>query len=384
MIKITDKSKCCGCNACYNICPKKCIEMKKDIEGFIYPWINKMNCIKCNFCEKVCPIINKKINVCSLKKTYAVKNINEVERKNSSSGGVFISLAKYVIKNKGVVYGVGFDEFKNVVHKRVYKIKDLLELQGSKYVQSNIDNIYKQIKRDLKENLLVLFVGTPCQINGLRNFIGKDYKNLILIDFICHGVSSPLVWKRYCKELESIFKSKIVSINFRNKETGWKSFSIKCIFENNNIYINKASDDLFMKGFLRNLYLRPSCYNCNFKQIDRSSDITLGDFWGIEYILPEFYDKLGVSLVILHSDKGKIIFDAVKNEFVFNEVNWEQSIKYNLSAIESVKINKNRKNFFVDFYENKLSLYELIIKYTKEKISIRKKLKLKIINLLKR
>ena len=383
MIKIIDKSKCCGCSACYAICPKKCIEMKKDVEGFVYPLINKMTCIECNLCEKVCPIINKTKNTQYLRKAYAVKNINKTERKNSSSGGMFISLAKYIIKNKGIVYGVGFDEVKNVVHKRVSKIEDLSDLQGSKYIQSHIGDVYKKIKKDLENDLLVLFVGTPCQINGLRNYICRDYKNLILIDFICHGVSSPLVWREYCNGLEKIFRSKIDSISFRNKDINWENYSLKVIFKNNDIYTNKANDDLFMKGFLKNLYLRLSCYNCNFKQIDRVSDITLGDFWGVKNILLKFYDELGVSLIIIHSNKGKAIVDAIKNELIFDKINLLQSIKYNLSAIESAKANKNRKKFFDDFYEDKLNLNDLIVKYTKERISIGKKIKLKIKNLLK-
>ena len=278
MIEIKSKEDCCGCYACYNICPKQCITMKTDNEGFWYPKIDKNKCINCNLCEKVCPIINPVKRVDSKKIAYASMNKDEQVRMKSSSGGIFSILAEYIIKNNGVVYGAGFDEDFNIKHKRILYSTDLDLLRGSKYVQSSIGDIYKQVKNDLENNNPVLFTGTPCQVEGLRSYLRKEYVNLITMDFICHGVPSPLVWEKYLKKMKKSKQENIKNIYFRNKDIGWKLFSLKIIFDKR-IYSNDLNNDLFMKGFLQDVYLRPSCYNCKFKKINRISDITVADFF---------------------------------------------------------------------------------------------------------
>ena len=227
MIKIKAKEDCCGCYACYNICPKECITMESDNEGFWYPKIDKDKCINCNLCEKVCPIINKPNSSLYEKKSYAVFNKNEKIRLESSSGGIFSLLAEYVINNHGNVYGAVFDEDFNVKHVKINILQDINLLRGSKYVQSRINDIFKSIKFDLKNNKIVLFTGTPCQIAGLQSFLQKKYDNLILMDIVCHGVPSPLVWQQYINELKQNYKQNIKSIYFRDKSTGWKTYSVK-------------------------------------------------------------------------------------------------------------------------------------------------------------
>lgn len=380
MIEIKNKEDCCGCYACYNICPKQCITMKIDDEGFWYPDIDKNKCINCNLCEKVCPIINPVKRADSKKIAYAGMNKDEQIRIKSSSGGIFSILAEYIIKNNGVVYGAGFDEDFNIKHKRILYNTDLDLLRGSKYVQSSIGDIYKQVKNDLESNMLVLFTGTPCQVEGLRSYLKKEYANLITMDFICHGVPSPLVWKKYLEEIKKSKQENIKNIYFRNKDIGWKVFSLKIIFDEK-IYSNNLNNDLFMKGFLQDVYLRPSCYSCKFKKINRISDITVADFWGIENILPKMDDDKGTSLIVVHSEKGKQLFDKLSEKMILNEVDLNEAIKYNPSMISSVKYNEKRNSFFAELNSGKI-LTDLIRKYTK--ISFEKQAKNKIKSIIKR
>lgn len=380
MIEIKSKEDCCGCYACYNICPKQCITMKIDNEGFWYPNIDKNECINCNLCEKVCPIINPVKRVDSKKIAYASMNKDEQVRMKSSSGGIFSILAEYIIKNNGVVYGAGFDEDFNIKHKRILYSTDLDLLRGSKYVQSSIGDIYKQVKNDLENNNPVLFTGTPCQVEGLRSYLRKEYVNLITMDFICHGVPSPLVWEKYLKKMKKSKQENIKNIYFRNKDIGWKLFSLKIIFDKR-IYSNDLNNDLFMKGFLQDVYLRPSCYNCKFKKINRISDITVADFWGIGNILPKMDDDKGTSLIVIHSEKGKQLFDKLSEKMILNEVNLNEAIKYNPSMISSVKYNEKRNEFFLDLNSGE-NLTNLIRKYTK--ISFGKRVKNKIKSIIKK
>lgn len=377
MVEIKIKKDCCGCYACYNICPKQCITMKMDNEGFMYPNIDKNKCINCNLCEKVCPIINPSKRVDSKKISYAGMNKDDQVRKKSSSGGIFSILAEYIIKNNGIVYGASFDEKFNVKHKRILYSKDLDLLRGSKYVQSSIGNVYQQVKNDLESEKQVLFTGTPCQVEGLKSYLGKEYINLITMDFICHGVPSPLVWKKYLEKMKNLMQENIKNIYFRNKDIGWYLFSLKIIFDKKR-YINTVNDDLFMRGFLQDVYLRPSCYSCKFKKINRISDITVADFWGIENILPKMADDKGTSLIVIHSEKGKLLFDKLNENMILNEVNLNEAIKFNTSMVASVKYNEKRKDFFVELNSGE-DLINLIKKYTKVTLKRRIKNKLKLI-----
>lgn len=340
MIEISDKHNCCGCEACVQACPRHCISFEEDNEGFLYPQVDKINCIDCGLCEKVCPILTKN-NIRKPIGVYAAINPNLEERLNSSSGGIFSLLARTVILKGGIVFGAAFDEEWNVHHIAIEREEELHFLQGSKYVQSRIEKTYQEVKQNLNEGRLVLFSGTSCQVAGLRLYLRKGYKNLLTVDVVCHGVPSPKVWNSYLKSIgrlksnvneESLNmltlneKPYIESISFRDKHNGWKKFGLavqyssdqgefndKALSPIKEKYILRESlhKNLYLQGFLKNIYLRPSCHRCKVRNGKSGSDIALGDFWGIQNILPEIDDDKGVSLVITYSEKGDNIIKTL-------------------------------------------------------------------------
>lgn len=347
MIKIKNKELCSGCHSCFNVCPQQCIKMTADFEGFLYPVIDMENCIDCGLCEKACPIING-YNGAAKGKAYACINKDEVIRINSSSGGIFTLIATEILKTGGIVFGAAFDEELNVHHIEVDSRKDLNLLRGSKYLQSRIGDTYKKVENYLKENRSVLFSGTPCQISGLKSYLKKDYDNLILQDIICHGVPSIYVWQQYLKFRKKTAEQDVdrnILPSFRLKDNGWKNYLLSINFVGEKEYKCIASQDIYIKAFLNNLSLRPSCYACHSKSIVRESDITLADFWGIENVLPEMFDDKGTSLVLVNSEKGRLLFENVADKMICKEVNIDDAIKYNPSAIKSVNRPKNRDKF---------------------------------------
>lgn len=364
MIQIHEKQDCTGCYACYNICPQKCISIQSDREGFWYPIVYEKLCIKCGLCKKICPILHKKESLNTDPETYACINKKENIRKKSSSGGMFTVFAEYVLERGGIVFGAGFDENFNVVHSWVEDKENLDKFRGSKYVQSKIGSTYEEAQAFLRQGRLVLFTGTPCQISGLKAYLGREYEDLLCVDIICHGVPSPLVWIKYV-EFQRDSRKKIRQIDFRSKHEGWKMFSMHFYFDDNSEYRQNVMKDLYMKGFLENLYLRPSCYSCKFKTINRQSDITIADFWGINNILPEMDDDKGTSLVILHSQKGKEIFAKTKQGIVYKGVDFEQAIQCNSAMIQSVEENIKRQCFFNAINDEDKSVAELIDQYTR-------------------
>lgn len=361
MININDKISCCGCYACFNSCPQKCISMQSDDEGFWYPKVKIEECTDCGLCEKVCPILFKN-TVHSLPLAYACINKDVRIRRHSSSGGMFTLLAENVINNSGVVFGAGFDGAFNVIHSWTDNADDLIKFRGSKYVQSCIGNTYKQAEDLLKQGRQVLFSGTPCQIAGLKSYLGKDYENLICLDIICHGVPSPSVWEKYRSKIAN--NRGLKAISFRDKTYGWKNFSLRFTFNNDDGHIKDLSNDEFIQGFLQVLYLRPSCYKCNFKTIKRQSDVTLADFWGIENVIPSFDDDRGTSLILVNSQKGKIIFSSVVDKMDYEKVDIGQTLLYNSSAVKSVDYNPKRDKFFQEL-SGTADINQLIAKYTK-------------------
>jgi coenzyme F420-reducing hydrogenase beta subunit len=369
MIEIKNKDMCSGCSACMNSCPQNAIEMVEDEKGFKYPKVNKEKCINCGLCEKVCPILNID-NITRKPKAYAVINKNDIVRKNSSSGGVFYVIAEYILKNNGVVFGAAFsDDFKSVLHMKIDDINCLGKLMTSKYIQSEIGNTYKECKEELDYGKKVLFTGTPCQIEGLLKFLHKSYDNLFTQDIICHGVPSPKVWRTY---LESLMKKEIRSINFRDKTNGWENFNIKI-----DDYITSHNIDPYMKSFLSNYTIRDSCYNCKFKKINRLSDITLGDFWGIDNIDKTMNDNNGTSLVIINSNKAMELLNAITQNCIVKEVDFNESIKYNSAFYESARKPKLRDDFINKL--NPTNFKKVVKKYTKKRLFIRIISKLKVI-----
>lgn len=364
MIDIQDKSKCCGCHACYNICPKNAIIMESDKKGFKYPVVIKEKCINCGLCEKVCPMLKDKVDDRDMDFpiAYACKNKNEEIRLKSSSGGVFTLIAKSILDMNGVVFGVGFDEKYNVVHSYITNEAEISRFRGSKYVQSTIGYMYKKVKEFLDEGKYVLFTGTPCQIEGLKTYLINEYDKLYTQDIICHGVPSPKVWNKYINEMNQKYDGNIKEINFRKKDnTGWNLYQLSMKYDNNE-YLQIHKNDPYMQAFLRDASLRDSCYNCEFKKKNRISDITLADFWGIKNIKPELDDDKGTSLVIVNSEKGKELMNKIKNSVEVGKVNFEEAIKYNPSMLNSVQMPSGREKFFENL-DKDICLSELVNKY---------------------
>lgn len=371
-VLVSEKALCCGCSACYDICPKSAISMVEDSEGFLYPTINKDKCVNCGLCEKVCPTQNKQ-NSQSLMKAFAAYNTDQEIRLQSSSGGLFTLFAESILGNNGVVYGAAFDDNFEVEHIRITNVENLNLLRGSKYVQSKLDGIFKLCKNDLEINKYVLFTGTPCQVAALKSYLKKDYVNLFCMDIICHGVPSRMVWRQYLEYRVNFAKSKIAQIAFRLKNEGWKQYAVKFTFANSTAYCQKFQDDVFMNGFLKDLYLRPSCYNCQFKTKERVSDFTVADFWGIDKIHPEWDDDKGMTLLIVHSLKGNDLVESVKEKLFLKDVNLDEAISYNSSMTKSVAMNKKREAFFKENI-NANNIEKIIGRYIKAHYSLRKRL----------
>ncbi len=345
MIRIKNKSKCSGCHACVNACPKQCILMHTDDEGFLYPVVDRSKCIGCGLCKKACHILNPLVSKNS-PKAYACYNTDENIRASSSSGGMFTLFAENILELGGIVFGAAFDENLEIKHISIDNKENLYKLRGSKYMQSIIGDTYKQTKEILESGRPVLFSGTPCQISGLLSYLGKTYDNLYTQDIICHGVPSSRLWKMYLKHLEKLHKSYIDTKNhpsFRSKHLGWFNYSVKVTFEKNIEYTESHKNDLFMRIYLSNILLRPSCYKCGCKSLSRNSDITLADFWGIDKIMPDMFDDKGTSLIFINTEKGRLLFNKVKEFSVYKETNIDAAVKYNPSAYSSVPFSFKRK-----------------------------------------
>lgn len=359
---ITSKFKCTGCMACVNSCPNDAIELIKNEEGFLYTKINKEKCTKCGLCKTICPA-NIFYNVKSDNpEFYAAFNVNEEDRKNSSSGGIVSLIAKNVLSKHGVVYGAGF-ESKVLKHIRIEKEDDLYKIMGSKYLQSEIGDILKKLKQDLDNDKQVLFTGTPCQIEGLKSYLNREYENLICVSIICHGVPSPEVFKRYLEEKERRENKQIKNVKFRNKSFGWHNYCIA--YENEKVEdIVPFTDDTYMNGFLSNYILRESCYNCQMRFNKKSrSDIILGDYWGIENVFPEMDDDKGISAVIINSKIGKNIFEEIKEKTEYKSTTLEDILKANPCLVSSAKYTKYRDQFFELIKTNEIETAIQALKY---------------------
>ena len=312
-----NKEDCCGCSACMNICPKKAIQMVADEKGFIYPQIDEEICVDCGLCKRACGFVSNydKSKLLDEPIIYAARYNDDNARKKSSSGGMFYALSEYVLNNNGVIYGAAFDNEFTVNHIRAVTREERDRQLGAKYVQSNIGDSYREAKKDLEEGKLVLFTGTPCQIASLQTFLGKYYDNLIKCDIICHSVPSPKVFKDYLKHLENRYNSKIKRYSFREKGKRVISQVVKVNFENGKEYKKSVvAYDSYGALFGSNIISRPSCFNCRFTNMERPSDITIGDFWGIEKAAPGFADKNGTSIIIVNTNKGIDVINNIESK----------------------------------------------------------------------
>lgn len=334
---------CCGCFSCKNICPSGAISFSFDKEGFWYPEVDQKKCIDCGKCVKSCPCVQKP-KVLRVKNTIACAAKELQELMSSSSGGIFAVLAREVLKEGGYVCGAAFDENFAVVHKIIDLENQLKEIKGTKYVQSKIGSVYSEIKSLLKNGNKVLFSGTPCQVAGLKSFLDRDYDNLITIDLICHGVPSPRIWKEY---LDEISENRVVkSVNFRNKQNGISNATIDIVFQNGESISENVADNPYYKGFLKNLYLRPSCFECKFKGLKRCSDITIGDFWAVKEYYPEFDSKYGTSAVILRSKKSKELYERIKCNVKTISVKKKELSMWNECLLKSTMFTESKTRFY--------------------------------------
>lgn len=405
MIKIEDKSKCCGCEACVQICPKRCISFTPDDEGFFYPSVDEEKCVDCGMCEKVCPELDQDAPR-QPKQTFAAKNPDEAERQISSSGGIFAMLARKVIKEGGVVFGARFDDTWDVIHSSTASLDGISPFMGSKYVQSRIGDSFLKVRQFLKDGRKVMFSGTPCQIAGLRKFLQQEYDNLLTVDILCHGVPSPAVWRKYLDEVVqnvSFGKScddtqvsrreglEYKKISFRDKRTGWKKFSMSFTLashgrsdkEGETVTVSRIHrEDPYFQGFNNySLFLRKSCAACPVRELRSGSDITLGDFWFIETLIPEMDDDKGVSVVLANTLKGveeinslgaeliNVDFEevvrrnrAIKNVFLPRRGNIEDIIRYR-------RVLPTKRDYF--FYDSSRTVTERVKRLGKPKLDRR-------------
>lgn len=392
MINIAVKSKCTGCSACVQKCPKQCISFEEDREGFKYPKVKLSVCIDCGLCEKVCPVLqqDKPRNPVIV---YAAKNSNLSTRLASSSGGIFALLAETILRQNGVVFGARFDNEWNVIHDYTESLDGLSVFLGSKYVQSKIGNTYKYAERFLKEGRKVLFSGTPCQIVGLKKYLRKDYDTLLTVDFVCHGVPSPMIWRGYLNEkirplgvdgrnMVSQLSLKdlpvITGISFRDKRYGWKKYGFsvraKSASKADKNLVSQSVEvtdktllyephkaNLYMKGFLKNLYLRPSCYACPAKCGKSGADYTLADFWGASTYVGDFDDDKGLSAVLVY--KNKVNIESL--DMAFKVVGLNDILSQNPAVIKSSRMKGGRDRFFQHYNrEHQIDLINRYSKYT--------------------
>lgn len=346
MINITQAKDCCGCGACAQICSRNCITMTADAEGFLYPQLDTASCIRCNACDKVCPILTHKTPEASAVEAYAAYAQDQEVRNASSSGGLFSLLAQWVLKNGGVVFGAAFAEDFSVHHVRIRKEEELPLLRGSKYVQSRIEDTYREVRSALTSGQTVLFTGVACQIAGLKAFLKKDYAQLYTVDVLCHGVPSPKIWQQYLRAQETAFGSKVQDVKFRSKTLGWKVFSMELSFRNGAIYSKPFPEDAFMQFFLENICLRPSCHDCRFKSLPRSSDLTLGDAWGIGGTMPDMDDDGGTSIVLVNTEKGQALFQNIRQHITLRQGDADTLLPPGADSRISVAAHPRRKAFF--------------------------------------
>lgn len=386
MIDVLENKQCCGCGACVQACPKQCIEMVTDTEGFRYPKVNVGCCVDCHLCEKVCPMLQSTEPV-NPHLVEAIRFEDTQKRIESSSGGVFTAIAEEIIRKGGVVFGATWTEDWRVEHRYCERIEELAAFRGSKYVQCDTNNSYTQVRGFLRQGRWVLFSGTPCQCKGLKLFLRKEYDKLVLVDFICHGVPSDKVFKAYLRDeiknyvrkdvgkntvlLRSTHQNpetdvlvpsgwELKGIRFRDKRNGWKKYSFALALakataegEQNSVLLSPIfPESSYMKGFGANIYLRPSCHNCPARSFSSGSDFTLADYWGVEGQHPEMDDDKGTSLVAVHTEKAEKLLVNIGRLLERISVNATEAYKIQICLYCNMSPNPYREEFWASDYEN--------------------------------
>lgn len=347
MINNIKKEQCTGCKMCSDVCPVDAITYPLDKEGFWYPDVDYSKCIKCQNCIKSCPSLTKIDFKKNKPEVYSGWINNTDIRLKSTSGGMYYAMASYFINSRGYIVGSRYtDNYKGAKHIYSNTIEGLNQVMGSKYFQSDAKGIYLTVKKLLEEGKKVLFCGTPCQGGALQSFLKKDYNNLVIADFICRGVNSPMVFKSYMEELENEYNSEIEFVHLKNKKNGWTSLATLVKFKNGSEYYKDKNNDLWVKGFIKgNLYMRPSCHNCKYKKLPRIADITIGDFWGIQGA--DSKDMFnGISVIMVNSEKGKSLITSIKDSITLEEQSLESAIKGNPCILTSAQEGTERNRFF--------------------------------------
>lgn len=377
------KEKCCGCFSCYNSCLKKAIDMCKDSEGFWYPEIDMKKCVQCGKCLKACPNTNL-LSANKYEHAYACYAKNEKEHMESSSGGFFAVLAKKILEEGGCVFGAAFNKDIEVEHIEVENIIDLKKVKCTKYVQSRIGMNYTYIRNELEAGRYVLFSGTPCQVAGLKTFLAKEYEKLLCVDLICHGVPSPEVWKRYL--IEKFGKNEVVSMQFRNKTAGIDKVTLDYQLKSGKMFSEAYEESPYIQGVIHNFYIRPSCFQCQFKGNHRVSDITIGDFWSIKEFYPKLPSKYGISAVIIRTSKGELWMKKSSSDLHVYEAKVKEIAVWNENLNDSAKATIYRHLFYKMWNNEKIStLIPRLVQEEKEiekkkpkKISLKKQIKRKL------
>lgn len=339
MPELSKKELCTGCTACASVCPKSCISMLPDENGFLFPIIDTNMCIRCGLCEKVCPVLHHLKASMNQPRAYAAYTTDKEVRLSSSSGGIFTEIAKVVLKDGGVVFGAAYDECLEVRHICVENEGDLAKLRGAKYAQSDLYGIFFNIRDCLERGKKVLFSGTPCQVGGLKAYLRREYDNLLAVDFICHSVPSPMAWKEYVNYRAKQDNGGALPsfINLRSKVTGWSRYQYSNQFEygDGSVHTCKSGESLYMKLFVGGYINRESCANCQFKGYRRVSDLTIGDFWGIWDIAPEMDDNCGTSVVLCQSPQGAALLEMISDRVVMKQVTLEEASRSNSAMLQS-------------------------------------------------
>ena len=360
---LAEKNQCTGCTACKAVCPVSQIQMVEDAEGFLFPKIDQ-GCIACGACQRVCPVLNPP-EKCAVSKAYAAYSKDDSIRMRSSSGGIFRELANVILSQGGVVFGAAYDDSFHVRYFLADNAEQVQKLQGAKYAQSALGDTFQAVKRSLKAGKKVLFVGTPCTVAGLKSFLQGGHSNLYCVDFICHGVPSPKAWKAYVQYRADHDNGGIIPrrINQRSKISGWSRYKYSIVYDYSDAgqVVFPNGKDVYINLFVQDYINRKSCENCQFKGIERSSDITIGDFWGIWDVAPEVDDTKGVSAVLIHTIKGKRLLDAIADRLTTREVETEAIVKHNPSAVKSSPENPKRKEILDMVIDGKYEAVEQIL-----------------------
>lgn len=361
MINITDKKKCVGCGACYSICPKNCISMREDEEGFLYPLVDIDNCIECDACEKVCPVINPIKEAPFEQKAFLFQHRNQDVLRQSTSGGLFSAIAEIVLAKGGVVFGAAYDEKLVVNHTKITTQEDIHRFRNSKYSQSVIGDCFIDTRNLLKQGRIVCFSGTPCQLEGLTKFLKEDYPNLIKIDIVCHACPSPLVFRKYIEYQKNKYGENISNIMFRDKTYGYNYSTMSLYRENIRVYSEGIDTDVMLRAFFNNICVRPSCYSCPSKKRYRKVDITIWDCFLVDKFCKKMDNDKGVTRALVHTEKGYGLFEAIEKFGETIEIDVNDAIRGVKELTESVPENSKRDLFFKDI--NTMNVQDCFDKY---------------------